>query len=218
MSESPRQVIESMRKMPRQGRAWQTVQTIFQATAQILATDGEGKLTTNRVAERAGFSIGTLYQHFPSMEAVLLAMIDVERRRVVAQLDRQLADAESSSAHPGDHLRLFIRTLVTSFGTGDRARRILLKRAWALDHTPQVIAMVRQVADRIQVALERRRYPDFPPPDPATLFVVTRAVLGAIRAAVLEDSTLPGTPAFENALVRITLELLESPGLVDQAP
>ena len=199
-----------MRKTPRQGRAWQTVQTIFQATAQILVSEGATKLTTNRVAERAGFSIGTLYQYFPSMEAILLAMIDLERRRVVAQLDRLLADAESSPAHPGDHLRLFVRTLITSFGTGDPARRILLKRAWTLDHTPQVIAMVRQVADRIQVTLERRRHPDFPPPDAAALFVATRAVLGAIRAAALEDSALPGTPAFEDALVRMVLGALES--------
>ena len=209
MPEPSSQAIDSMRKTPRQGRAWMTVQTIFQATAQILEAEGEAKLTTNRVAERAGFSIGTLYQYFPSMEAILLAMIDLERRRVVAQLDRLLAEAETSPAHPSDHLRLFIRTLITSFGTGNLARRSLLKRGWMLDHTPQVIAMVRQVAERIQLSLERRRHPDFPPPDAAALFVVTRAVLGAIRAAVLEDSELPGTPVFEDTLVRMGLSVLE---------
>ncbi|HYH21983.1 MAG TPA: TetR/AcrR family transcriptional regulator [Azospirillum sp.] len=184
------------------------MQTIFEATVQILDTEGEKRLTTNRVAERAGFSIGTLYQYFPSMESVLLAMIDLERRRVIGRLDALLAEAEASQAHPRDYLRLFIRISVEAFGVGDRGRRLLLKRGWKLDHTEPVIAATRETAERIRVALERRNHPDFPPPSPAALFVVSRAVLGAIRAAVLEDSDLPGTPEFEDALVRLAEGML----------
>jgi AcrR family transcriptional regulator len=208
MADRAPQPIDVMRKMPTQGRAWRTVRTIFEATAQILAVEGEGRLTTNRVAERAGFSIGTLYQYFPSMDAILLAMIDLERRQVVARLEAVLAEGEGASTDPTEPLRRYVRELVSSLGTGDRAVRVLLRRAWLLDHTPQVTAIVRDAAERIHLALERRGHPDFPPPDRATLFVVTRSILGSIRAAVLEDSDLPGTPEFEDALVRMALALM----------
>jgi len=208
MSETDPQPVDPMRKRPSQARAWKTVLTIFEATVQILDTEDEKRLTTNRVAERAGFSIGTLYQYFPSMESILLAMIDLERRRVMDRLDALLAEAEASQAHPREYLRLFIRITVGAFGTGDRGRRLLLKRGWKLDHTEPVIAATRETTERIRVALERRNHPDFPPPSPAVLFVVSRAVLGAVRAAVLEDSGLPGTPEFEDALVRMAEGML----------
>lgn len=59
----------SMRKLPTQDRAHATIEAIFQATAQIVETEGEARLTTNKVAQKAGFSIGTLYQYFPGKEA-----------------------------------------------------------------------------------------------------------------------------------------------------
>ena len=54
---------EIKRKNPTQARAQQTVGTILDAAAQILQTEGEAHFNTNRVAEKAGFSIGTLYQY-----------------------------------------------------------------------------------------------------------------------------------------------------------
>ena len=60
----------SLRRQPSQARAQQTMQTLFKAAAQILDKEGEGGLTTNKVAAAAGFSIGTLYQYFPSKEVL----------------------------------------------------------------------------------------------------------------------------------------------------
>jgi AcrR family transcriptional regulator len=53
------------RRQPVQARGQRTLAAILQATAQILVKEGEAALTTNRIAERAGVSIGTLYQYFP---------------------------------------------------------------------------------------------------------------------------------------------------------
>ena len=74
------------------------------------------------------------------------------------------------------------------------------------------MAAARDGAARLGLFLDRRRHPDFPPPDEAALFGATRAVLGAIRAAVQEDSPLVGTPAFEDALVRMVLGLTATAG------
>jgi len=61
------------RRRPRQARSRATYDSILEAAAQVLARDGAAALTTNRVAERAGVSIGTLYQYFPDKAAIVLA-------------------------------------------------------------------------------------------------------------------------------------------------
>ncbi|MBB4197805.1 hypothetical protein CCR94_11735 [Rhodoblastus sphagnicola] len=199
------QQTERVRKKPKQARSRSTVFTIFEATAQILDQEGEKALTTNRVAERAGFSIGTLYQYFPNMDAILLAMIASERQRMMAHLEQFVVDTESSDTDPLLLIRLFVRALVDGFGVAPRIFRPLLKRGWRLDHSPEVIASAQALAARIKLAIVRRNHPAFPPPSDAAMFVATRGVLGAIRAAVHEDSALIGTPEFEDALVRLAV-------------
>jgi AcrR family transcriptional regulator len=64
------------RKIPRQVRAQVTVSAILEATAHILAESGYEPLTTNHVAQKAGVSIGSLYQYFPSKEALVGELMD----------------------------------------------------------------------------------------------------------------------------------------------
>ncbi len=64
------------RKTPRQSRSVATVEAIHDATIQVLLKDGADRLTTVRVAERAGVSVGTLYQYFPNKQALLFAVLE----------------------------------------------------------------------------------------------------------------------------------------------
>src|SRR5262245_11395097 len=61
----------SARKTPRQDRSRATVEALLEATADILVRQGYAKLTTNRIAERAGVNIASLYQYFPGKEAIV---------------------------------------------------------------------------------------------------------------------------------------------------
>ena len=63
------------RKTPIQARSAATVDGIFQATIQVLLAEGAQRLTTTRVAERAGVSVGTMYQYFPHKQALLYAVV-----------------------------------------------------------------------------------------------------------------------------------------------
>ena len=63
------------RKTPLQARSTASVDAILQATVQVLLKDGKAKLTTTRIAERAGVSVGTLYQYFPNKRSLLKAVI-----------------------------------------------------------------------------------------------------------------------------------------------
>ena len=72
-----------------QARARATMDTIFEATARIIERDGIAALNTNRIAERAGISIGTLYEYFPNKDAILIAMA----RRRLAEDERLVRQA-----------------------------------------------------------------------------------------------------------------------------
>jgi AcrR family transcriptional regulator len=64
------------RKSPRQARSEATVDAIYEATIQVLQAEGASRLTTTRVSERAGVSVGTMYQYFPNKQALLYAVLN----------------------------------------------------------------------------------------------------------------------------------------------
>ena len=65
------------RKTPVQQRSTVTVEAISEATIPVLLAVGLDRLTTTRVAERAGVSVGTLYQYYPNKQELLLAVLKV---------------------------------------------------------------------------------------------------------------------------------------------
>lgn len=71
------------RKKPRQARAQATVDAILQASAHILVGQGFEGFNTNAVAERAGVSVGSLYQYFPNKEAIIAEMVRAKRARLL---------------------------------------------------------------------------------------------------------------------------------------
>tara|TARA_Y100000815_G_C13346072_1_gene502107 strand:+ start:1777 stop:2382 length:606 start_codon:yes stop_codon:yes gene_type:complete len=83
------------RKHARQARARATQEAIVEAAARILEADGASALTTNRIAERAGVSIGSLYQYFPDKRSVIAQLL---RRERAALLD----DVRAASDGGGD--------------------------------------------------------------------------------------------------------------------
>jgi len=79
------------RKLASQKRSRATVAALVEATARILVSEGFDKASTNRIAEVAGVSVGSLYQYFPSKEALVLAVIERHNREIL-QLVRAVLD------------------------------------------------------------------------------------------------------------------------------
>ena len=75
------QVVLEPRKSPVQARSAASVDAILEATIQVLLDDGKERLTTTRVALRAGVSVGTLYQYFPNKSALLQAALETSPGR-----------------------------------------------------------------------------------------------------------------------------------------
>lgn len=124
-----RKPIDPKRRSPVRRGARETVETIFEATARILQSEGKAALNTNLIAEKAGVSIGALYGYFPNKEAILLEMarreLDLIQARVAAALTTQ------DDGDPTDPVRKAIRALIRGYGTRSRARRILMETLFA---------------------------------------------------------------------------------------
>ncbi len=81
------------RKSASQSRSRLTVNALLEAAARILIKEGFDKASTNRIAEVAGVSVGSLYQYFPSKEAIVAALIDRHRQEIARVVQGELADA-----------------------------------------------------------------------------------------------------------------------------
>ncbi len=113
----------SPRKTPRQERSRVTVEALLEATTDILSREGYAKLTTNRIAERAGVNIASLYQYFPGKEAIVAEL----RRRHGAEQRAALRDVLDRRTPGG--LESTIRALV-SVGVAGHARAPRLHRVF----------------------------------------------------------------------------------------
>ena len=211
---APRESVDNpLRKTPSQTRALRTVDTLFEAATRILASEGEAGFTTNRIAERAGFSIGTLYQYFPSKEAIVVALVRRHRDRVLRELDVMLDRCVAGDYGVEVALRMYLRHIVDAFGRGQKAQRLLARLGWQLDAPAAIVAAMDDGAERIRSALARLADPELPVPDEPTLYMLTRAVIGAVRSAAVEESTMLDDPRFEEALFRMVWGLVHRPSV-----
>jgi AcrR family transcriptional regulator len=105
----PRQALLEPRKSPVQARSTASVSAILEATIQVLLDVGKERLTTTRVAYRAGVSVGTLYQYFPNKSALLQAVLRNHLESVAYALE------EVSREERGRPLAQMVTRLVNTF-------------------------------------------------------------------------------------------------------
>ncbi|WP_127110760.1 TetR/AcrR family transcriptional regulator [Pararhodobacter zhoushanensis] len=117
------------RKSPRQQRAHATCAAILEATARILESAGPEALTTNRIAEVAGVSIGSLYQYYPAKQAILAELVRAQR----AALLTDLQDAVQQAA--GLDLRATVPLLIAASLKHHAHRPLLAQRLEAAEKT-----------------------------------------------------------------------------------
>jgi AcrR family transcriptional regulator len=101
----------SSRKQPKQARSTDLVAAILEAATQVLAKEGAQRFTTARVAEKAGVSVGSVYQYFPNKAAILFRLQSDEWQQTTDMLRRILEDAGKP---PFDRLRALVRAFIQS--------------------------------------------------------------------------------------------------------
>jgi AcrR family transcriptional regulator len=169
------------RKRPRQERSRFTVDAILEAAADILVRDGYDRLTTNRIADRAGVNVASLYQYFPGKDAI------------VAELRRRHGAAERAAAHDalvlrrGQGLEATLRVLITR-GVAAHAVAPALHRAFA-EHMPALRYREIEQADAPVFAEMRRfleRSAEGVPDIEFAMWMVATTAHGAIHNGIVE--------------------------------
>lgn len=107
----PKKAQISSRKQPKQARAAELVATILEAAVQVLAKEGAHRFTTTRVAERAGVSVGSIYQYFPNKAAILFRLQSDEWRETTELLRGILEDVART---PFERLRILVHAFIRS--------------------------------------------------------------------------------------------------------
>ncbi|WP_064682497.1 TetR family transcriptional regulator [Rhizobium bangladeshense] len=135
----------SSRKQPKQVRSNELVAAILDAAAQVLAREGAQRFTTARVAERAGVSIGSLYQYFPNKAAILFRLQSDEWRETTDLLATILEDGQRP---PLDRLRRLVHAFLRS-ECEEAAMRVALHDAAPLYRDAPEAQAARASGDRI---------------------------------------------------------------------
>ncbi len=200
------QPIENNRRIPRQVRATETVAAILEAAAQILEGGGLAAFTTNAVAERAGVSIGTLYQYFGDKNAVLLALARQELGTALAEINRALQGDVDPSIE--GRVRAMVRTMIHAFRGRQRARKAVVQAILAQGLGVELMAPVASFIAAAGAAVGSGPESMLPALSREQLFILSRSALGAIRAAVLEEQPFLRSRGFEDEIVRMVVAYL----------
>lgn len=195
-----------MRKNAKQARAKQSVSAILEATTQLLEHSGIDRISTNHIAERAGVSIGTLYQYFPNKTAIFVAIAeqDIERRfQLVAD-----AISKEDGVLAEDSTRGMMRALIRSFADAQHnaaiIRVLMATRATAEARTLPVDAIAKMLAEAVGRTGKAR------PLTETSAFVLTRAVLWTILMATIDAPHLLNRREFEDELVLLVQLMMRS--------
>jgi AcrR family transcriptional regulator len=195
------------RKMPTQDRARETVRAILEAAAYILARDGWAKATTNHIAERAGVNIASLYQYFPSKEAIAVELQRQHRDRLLEGQRRVAPPARSRS------LRSMLTERVEAAVTEHRRAPSLHK---ALGDELARSAVRAGAGEDVKTTVEQWRatasplFRNVPDPDLAELIART-AVYAVLHEAASERPGLLNHPLLVSEVVTLLERYLRRP-------
>ena len=148
----------SSRKRPKQVRSTELVAAILDAAVQVLAKEGAQRFTTARVAERAGVSVGSLYQYFPNKAAILFRLQSDEWRQTTDLLRGILEDIDRP---PFDRLRTLVHAFIRS-ECDEAAVRVALDDAAPLYRDAPEAREAKASSNRAVEIFMREVLPDVP--------------------------------------------------------
>lgn len=195
-----------MRRTPRQDRSRALVDTLLEATARLLAKEPLTTLTTNRIAEVAGVSVGSLYQYFPDKTALAGALIERKAARDLEELSSALTEVAAQGLEPA--LRRMASTVVDLHRRDQALMRALLGLVGPTGRFDAVRELAAQGRAGLRLLLEAHAQ-DLRPGDPELMsFVLGRALEEVVHAALLEAPTLLDDPRFADELFTLAWSYL----------
>jgi AcrR family transcriptional regulator len=167
------------RKTPIQARSTVTVEAISEATIQVLLSHGAERFTTTRVADRAGVSVGTLYQYYPNKQSLLFAVLEHHMNKVAARVE---AVCGSACHMP---LAEMIREMVEAFVDAKMERADISVALYRVSAGVGGPTLIKRISQRLRDAIDAmlQTAPDAKsPPDKFAIDIMLAAMAGTMRS------------------------------------
>ena len=177
----------SSRKRPKQARSTELVAAILEAAAQVLAKEGAPRFTTARVAEKAGVSVGSLYQYFPNKAAILFRLQSDEWRQTSDLLRGILEDVDRP---PLERLRALVHAFIRS-ECDEAGMRVALNDAAPLYRDAPEAHGARAAGDRAVAVFMQEALPAASEATRALAGDLITATLSAVGKQFSERSRTP---------------------------
>lgn len=174
------------RKLPRQARSREMFEIILTATARVLVREGYEGTTTNRVAEVAGVSVGSLYQYFPNKESLLVTLTERHVEEMTAIFHEKFEDLVGADLE--DAVRGLIEAAVQAHAVAPELHRAFIEQMPQIGHLDTVREAETSIIEGLRGYLENRRERLAPENLHLAAFLVFKAVESATHAAVLDHT------------------------------
>lgn len=132
------------------------VETLLDATARVLTREGYDRASTNRIAVKAGVSVGSLYQYFPNKEALVAALVARHNREMLQLLRAALA--EMGSRDLATVMRELVRAMVDAHLVDPVLHRIFAEQVPRMGQLAKIEALQRETFLVVRGYLEKRRH------------------------------------------------------------
>jgi len=202
----PKKNTASPRKRPEQDRSRATVDVIVDAAARVLVKGGYDAFTTNRVAEKAGVSIGSLYQYFPNKEALLSELM----RRHVDEIGDGIEEMATRSANAplSEIVRGAIEHSVRAHLHDPELHRVLSEEVPRLGPLDWEAPFVERATRHVRQALEARRSEIIVADLDLATYIVAKAVDAIIHDAVVDRAVELKSGALTEEVTRMIVGYL----------
>lgn len=177
--------VTSPRRRPRQARAQATVEAIVKATARVLIEEGYDRASTNRIAQAAGVSIGSLYQYFPSKEALVAALVEEHLSKMTRVLSQALEGAKSPSLP--DNASVMVAGLVSAYRVDPRLHHVLCQEVPKIGELRKIYEFEERLATLARSYLRGLQHTIRHTDLDRAIFLLVHAIPSVIRAAVDAD-------------------------------
>lgn len=180
----PPKIRTKPRKRPTQARSIETVEAILTAAARVLVKDGYEATTTNKIAARAGVSIGSLYQYFPSKESIVAALVERHREAMREVVSTRLGQHQGHSIR--DNVRAILEAVVDVKLLDPKLHRVFVEQVPRIGELPAVFDVNQQLASMISLVLESRPEKLRPKNLDLAAYVLVHTVLAVTHAVLVE--------------------------------
>jgi len=178
------QIVMEPRKSPVQARSTASVDAILEATIQVLLSEGKERLTTTKVALRAGVSIGTLYQYFPNKSSLLQAALKRHMVEVAEAVDVVCKE------QTGKTLREMATALITAFLKAKMRDAKTSVALYSVSADVDGVRIVQQLGGRINKAIVRMlaTSSEALTTDPQLVASMLQGAMAGVSRRILESS------------------------------